>query len=445
MNTRPGLFARQFLGVAFLTYLVGTVLLFFWGPWYYPVGQGKGRLIAFLVAVHVAFAAGYLIGTRGRPRSATIRVPVEKLVLASVAIQLALLFPTSHLYTGNWIPNPWAAADDFGGAYAETLARRQSITPYVNYLRILISPLLALAIPLGVFYWRSFSVITKALFVSSVVGTLTLYIAMATNVAAGDWMALFPWFVIAGHFSGVQRLDRKGWAKAAAIQLMSVALFAFLFSAAMVQRTGSFAKWGSIGRIAKLKQPPPAPAASRGKAPPKTAAAARPAQASRTAAQIGAQGLAGYVTQGYYAVYLSLHEPFVPCYGVGNSVFVQRQVARITGNDTVLTCSYPVRIQRHGWSAMGNWPTIYPWIASDVTFPGTVVIVFLVGWLSARVWLDVLGGQNPFAVALLGQLLLMLYFFPAHNRIMQSGEGVVALLVFLLAWLFLRQPKVAVN
>lgn len=94
---------------------------------------------------------------------------------------------------------------------------------------------------------------------------------------------------------------------------------------------------------------------------------------------------------------------------------------------------------------MGNWPTIYPWIASDVTFPGTVVIVFLVGWLSARVWLDVLGGQNPFAVALLGQLLLMLYFFPAHNRIMQSGEGVVALLVFLLAWLFLRQPKVAVN
>ena len=88
---------------------------------------------------------------------------------------------------------------------------------------------------------------------------------------------------------------------------------------------------------------------------------------------------------------------------------------------------------------MRYWATVYPWIASDVTFPGTVVVVALIGWMTARVWVDVLGGRNPYAVALLGQFLLMLYYFPAHNKNMQSGEGVAAFAVLLGAWLLMRR------
>ena len=58
---------------------------------------------------------------------------------------------------------------------------------------------------------------------------------------------------------------------------------------------------------------------------------------------------------------------------------------------------------------------------------------------TARVWVDVLGGRNPYAVALLGQFLLMLYYFPAHNKNMQSGEGVLAFAVLLGAWLLMRR------
>ena len=75
-----------------------------------------------------------------------------------------------------------------------------------------------------------------------------------------------------------------------------------------------------------------------------------------------------------------------------------------------------------------------------MTFPGAVSVVGVIGWLAGRVWVDVLGGRNPWAVALFGQVLLMLYYFPAHNKIMHSGEGVAAFAVLLGAWLLDEAP-----
>ena len=54
-------------------------------------------------------------------------------------------------------------------------------------------------------------------------------------------------------------------------------------------------------------------------------------------------------------MYLSLQQPFVPCYGVGNSVFLQRQVARFSRNDEILKCPYPVRLEGRGWSPTRYW------------------------------------------------------------------------------------------
>ena len=107
-------------------------------------------------------------------------------------------------------------------------------------------------------------------------------------------------------------------------------------------------------------------------------------------------------------------------------------------NEKILTCACPVRIREGGLYASQYWSTIYPWIASDVTLPGTVLVLGAIGWLAGLVWMDVLGGRNPFAVALLGQLLVLLYYIPAHNKVMQTGEGISAFAVLLGAWLFAR-------
>ena len=62
-----------------------------------------------------------------------------------------------------------------------------------------------------------------------------------------------------------------------------------------------------------------------------------------------------------------------------------------------------------------------------------------IGWLSGLVWMDVLGGRNPYAVALLGQVLVILYYVPAHNKMMQTGEGLLAFTGLLAAWVVSRR------
>lgn len=419
---RPAFWVRALPGALFLAYLVGTVLLFFFGPWRFPLEDPR-RLVTFLVAAHLALAAGYLVGTRRPGRPGRWRLDVGRAATLCLLVDVALLFPTSALNTGSWIPNPWAALDRLGDAYLESLRLREEAFPLVNYVRILVAPLLAAAWPLGVVYWRRLGAAGRALLVASVVGTLALYTAMGANMGAAHWMALFPWFVLAGFFSGTLPMGLRGWLSAGAIAAGSAALFALFFAATMNARHGSFAKHGTLPGIgAELRDAAPsAPAAPAG--------------------AVAYRGLAGYLSHGYYAVYLSLQEPFVPTYGVGHSVFLHRQVARLAGDPELLERSYPERIEARGWNAYGYWATIYPWIASDATFPGTVAVVFFIGWAFAAVWADALTGENPFAVAFLGQMLVMLYYFPAHNKTMHSGEGVVAFAVLGALWLLGRRRR----
>src|SRR4029077_7173796 len=111
-----------------------------------------------------------------------------------------------------------------------------------------------------------------------------------------------------------------------------------------------------------------------------------------------------------------------------------RQAARPTGDRNIKKKAYPVRIEKYGWDAQGLWSSIYPWIASDVSFPGTLVVVFLVGRLFALSWLDTLRGGNPFAVVMFSMFVIMLFYFPANNQMLQTGEALTAFWGTLILW-----------
>jgi uncharacterized protein (TIGR03382 family) len=130
---------RRYLpGAAFLAYLTATVLLFFFGPWLYPLEHIR-PLVRFLVFVHLALATGYVLGVRATPRPAPSS-RIAPLALICVVCELALLPPTSLLNTGAWIPNPFLALTDLGGAYLRSLEIREHAVPWVNYVRIAAAP-----------------------------------------------------------------------------------------------------------------------------------------------------------------------------------------------------------------------------------------------------------------------------------------------------------------
>jgi hypothetical protein len=420
-ETLPGSFSirrrvRLFPLLFFFVYLNITVVLFMIGPWEYPV-ESTFSLYAFLALAHLAFLLGYLSAAFRQPVGYAGKFTTCRLVKASVLVSLILLLPTSRFRTGRFIPDIIGGITDPGGAYAQSLTMREGGEPIIEYIRIFLGPLLYMALPLTVFYWDQLSRKVRIAGVISILGMVALFIAMGTNKAIADTVLLVPCLMFAACCAGRLKLSRKKIVRIGAASLLSFLLFLGYFGLAVSSREGSPVAEGYFlsahTRVDEdnflIRNLPRAPAAAL-------------------------IGLDIYLTQGYYALSLSLQEPFVPMYGVGNSMFLYRQAARITGDAGITERPYPVRIEKYGWDAQGLWSSIYPWIASDVSFLGAILVVFLIGRLLAQSWLDTLRGDNPLAVVMFSIFVIMLFYFPANNQMLQSGEGLTAFWGILILW-----------
>jgi hypothetical protein len=410
---------RLFPILFFFGYLNFTVFLFVIGPWEYPV-ESAFRLYLFLALAHVALLIGYLSVPFRNPAGYSGKWTLSRLIKISVVLNLLLLLPTSHFRTGRFIPDVIGGITDPGGAYAQSFMLREGGgggEPLIEYVRIVLGPLLYMALPLTVFYWDQLSRKMRIAGIVSILGTVALFIGMGTNKAIVDTVLLVPCLVLAANCAGRMKLSRKRVFGIAVASLLALLLALAYFGFAVSSREGSVVGAGYF--VATHTHADEDNFLVR-HLPPSIATVII--------------GLDLYLTSGYYALSLSLQEPFVPMYGVGNSMFLYRQAARMTGNARILERPYPVRIEKYGWDAQGLWSSIYPWIASDVSFPGTVVIVFLVGRLFAQSWSDTLRGDNPLAVVMFSIFIIVLFYFPANNQMVQSGEGLTAFWGTLILW-----------
>jgi hypothetical protein len=412
------MWVRLFPIFFFVMYLTFTVLFFSLGPFDYPV-DNPVSLYTFLALAHVALFAGYWRVAFREPRGYRGDVQVPRLVLSSAVATLLLLFPTSKARTGNFMPDVVYGIFNPGEAYASTysLTTESSGLPLIEYIRILLGPLLGMLLPLAVFYWERLDNKTRILATTGILSTVALFLAMGTNKAIADTVLLLPWMVFAAHKAGTIVLGFRRIAVLAVCSVAAFVLFLAFFGAGMLARAGSPVASGFFPATGSTADTDNFLIRHLGAAP--------------TAVVMG---LDIYLTPGYYALSLSLREPFVPMYGVGNSTFLYRQAARITGDKEILKSPYPVRIEKYGWDSQQLWATIYPWIASDVSFPGTIVVIYFIGRLFALSWIDTLGCKNPFAVVIFSQFVIMLFYFPANNQLLQSGEGFAAFWVTLILW-----------
>jgi hypothetical protein len=449
-----------------MVYLNLTVALFAWGPWRYPIADGL-RVYGFLLLAHLALVAGYLTT---RPDSRTLNFgdrAAVGLVKLSLGVTLLLLVPTSFLDTGSVIPNVIAGLTDPGAAYARSLEWRNARTllTSVAYVRILAGPLLFLLFPLLIVYWSLLSIRVRALGVLALAVIAAIYIAMGVNKGIADLLGLFPALALAAYFARKLNLTRGGWMRVGVAWGIAVLLFLRFFAGTQMTRTGSASEYGYLpAGVAQTTRPQPSETSTPSPITASPTASPTPSAIPTFRGGVagipvdydhplvrsigsgplrtGIVGLSFYVTHGYYALYLSLDKPFVPMFGVGNSIFFTQQAVRITGNEEIGKLSYPKRIEEDGWDALGLWSSIYPWIASDVSFPGTILVVFLIGRLFALAWFDALSGRNPFAYGMLAQFVIMLLYFPANNQTLQFGEGFMAFWAILVLWLATRNRSV---
>src|SRR5258708_38058009 len=139
----------------FFVYLNFTVFLFAFGPWPWPVKDGL-KLYVFLAFAHFALLGGFLSAAFGQPGKYYGKWKIESLVKASLVVTLLLLIPTSLARTGKLLPDIVFGLTNPGAAYSSSILWRSHWTVFtsVEYIRILIGPLLFLLFPLTLYYWQ---------------------------------------------------------------------------------------------------------------------------------------------------------------------------------------------------------------------------------------------------------------------------------------------------
>lgn len=142
-----------------------------------------------------------------------------------------------------------------------------------------------------------------------------------------------------------------------------------------------------------------------------------------------------YISQGYYGLSLTLQLPFEWTYGVGNSFALMSYADQYLDINSVLEKTYPFRMQEQfGWPALMYWHTFFPWVASDISFPGVLVLMYFTGRTFARTFAESVRYSNPLSVTLFFFISILLLYMPANNQLMQTREMMIGFVTILVVW-----------
>ena len=188
---------RYFPIVFFEAFLLMTVAVFAFGPWDWPVANPV-ELYLYLFINQLALLFGYVSAVRGRLLPASFRLPlaVKDLTWLAALATLVMLPPTIIWQTGGDIDLVRALTDP-GRAYSDTYwAASFATATRMQYINIVLSPLIWALLPLTVVFWNRFSPLLKNLAVIGILGGSFVFLLTGTNKRNVDIMLLLPWLLV---------------------------------------------------------------------------------------------------------------------------------------------------------------------------------------------------------------------------------------------------------
>jgi hypothetical protein len=421
----------------FQFYLTAILLLFFLGPWPWPVSNPYA-LGAYLIAAQFCIAFGYLLAWR------RVTAQFSKLALVkaertnagllflkkSILLTLILALPTSLSRTGQIIPNVLGGLADVGLAYNDYVSFISSGNPYVfvEYVRIFFAPLLIGLLPLTVTYWERLTFRWRCLAGFAFVMHLSIYVASGVNKGIADAIILLPWFWYLARADRVPTSYRRKLLIAAAL-----AVFGFLFLTFFAE--GQRLREGNVGEAGVIFDGIEIISA-------REYGSWEPFQGG---AQIAYESLARYLTSGYYGLWLGMQVDSPSTFGFGNSLFLARNADWLSGGDYFTAKSVPGEIERvFGWGQFRMWHSIYAWLASDVGFLGALVVIAAFAYFLGLCWgMSILSLDHRW-LCLLSLMLTMFYYISANNQIFQSAETFIGFFV-LIIMLWQRKHRKALH
>jgi len=417
-------------------------------------------LYSFLGLCLLALIAGYTYGIRrrGSKGSSTRRVVVlnpNRILIATGFVALVLYFPTVYATTGAWFPDVWGGLTHAGDAYRNTKSLNLTSSPLILYVRFLLSPLLILAAPLTYFLWPRLSWLARIFGLSCVLGTVSLSIAQGINKGMADLTAYTCLFLVLVAASSLRRGRRRRLLAALVGAVLVSAVFLAYYALNIQSRIAGDAE-RAASSASESHNPP-------GKDSGQTTSDGDVAKALDNQANLGGiaserQGhfifalpsnlrastlvLSSYMTHPYRGLSMALAEHWTPTFGLGFSEFFRHNISKAFGGDKFEAATesrtYAGKISAKGWPVGQVWATFFIYPASDISFPGVILLLAAIGYFFATSWRDTVTRGDPLAAGVFFSLCTLVFYLPANNQLFQGGETAVGFTVIFVLWLLGR-------
>ncbi|MFF5214425.1 hypothetical protein [Micromonospora sp. NPDC000442] len=374
--------------------------------------KNPDQLCLFVLGATTLFAAGYAVQISRRPPSRVV-APTDqgkRLRLVRYLVLIAATYYAVRSLARLWefgATGPgsvWASLQNPATGYAnklDLLAQDAGEVSPLMWLLALVGVLGTALVPLLALYWRSLPVSARIAGIAGIALHVAFFLFIGTMKGLGDLVLMMLGGLLIARAT-MKRRRRVRSKRRSALILMSGAFALFLLYMTYIHAARS-AEFG----VGEYIRPSPA--------------------VSELVGERAAEGIAStlfYPTHGYLGLSHNLQTPFEWSYGLGSSHSASMFGEQALGVDPMDHPAYPYRTEaRSGWPALMYWATIYPWLASDLTFPGAALFMGFVGWLFARAWSDAVSTRRVLPTLVFTQLCLLIAYVPANNQLGLSPDA----------------------
>lgn len=147
--------------------------------------------------------------------------------------------------------------------------------------------------------------------------------------------------------------------------------------------------------------------------------------------------LTSYLSAGYYGLSLCFKLPFKWTYGIGSSYVLSKFLNKYLGLPNVYFDSYLYRMEiQFGRKGAAAFNTIFPWLASDLSFIGSLLIFIPIGMVFAISWKEVVRYGNRVSILMFATIFLGIIFVPANNQLFTGIDGFISTYMIFFYWIF---------
>ena len=404
-----------------LAYVCGTYLLFLTSP-LAETAPSVGLTTLFIGGVALAFAVGYIVGVKvpdsraysevgvgvgvgvgARRATKGIRVLILASALWFILFGVASLYEYGATGLGDILQSIQNPSQGYFDKFA--VVEEQQATGRVNVflqVAVLTGGLYFALVPLLVVYWKNVGRAFRILGVASIGVYLAYFLFIGTQKGVGDLLAfvIASALVVVGTKTRARGNGRFTNRRAVRGLVAFVILLALLFFVFLANIQGDRIYGKSVAAQYQTS-----------------------AVISELFGEKFALGVAitiYYPTHGYEGLAQQLELPFVFSGGASVPALADYKVQYLGGTDP-MTLSYPVRNEAITGRPAGQvWSTVFPWLASDLTFMGVIAFAGVFGGIFARTWLVARRTLDPLAIIMFSVLLLAVMYIPANNQVMLS-------------------------